>query len=276
MSLKAHTTENGRTMTGEVVIQGTAIAIDTWWNLHARFFQRPNGEWKIGEYDSTRGYSVRYRFVITRRFGKPVYPTEPQRLKVYKLMEAKYERMTIEQILASDITILDYEAAASRATAPTTSVNRRSQPMTSETTNQVTEKAPKANFGQCQVVPLATSKAGATRCPRMVMTQNEYGACGGHLAFIKRGSETRLLDGRVINQKPVAVSEVKAEPAIQDAITPVAPAVPDAVSKATRAPKMTKKQKVQQALAIVSAKQAAKNDTAVDTGMVQRFSPDAK
>jgi hypothetical protein len=195
-------------------------------------------------------------------------------------MEAKYERMNIDQILASDITILDYEAAVSRATAPTTSVNRRSKPMTNETTKQVTEKAPKANFGQCQVVPLATSKAGATRCPRMIVSQNEYGVCGGHLAFIKRGSETRLLDGRVINPKPVeqpkTTPEVKAEPAKQDAITPVAVAVPEVTAGAAPAPKLTKKQKVQQALAILSAKQAAKNDAAVDTGMIQRSLPDAK
>jgi hypothetical protein len=293
-------------MIGEVVIHGTAIALDIWWNLHARFFQRPNGEWKIGRYEDERGYSLRYKFCINRRFGKPVYPTEPQRLKVYKLMEAKYERMTIDEILASDITILDYEAAVSRSMAPTTSVNRRSKPMTNETTKQVTEKAPKANFGQCQVVPLATSKAGATRCPRMVMTQNEYGACGGHLAFIKRGSETRLLDGRVINPKPQVTPKADTdgapvagalahalnkasegtridlstpsvpEPAKQDAITPIAPAVPESTAGANPAPKLTKKQKAQSALAILSAKHAAKNDAAVDTGMVQRSLPEAK
>jgi hypothetical protein len=140
----------------------------------------------------------------------------------------------------------------------------------------------------------------------MVMTQNEYGACGGHLAFIKRGSETRLLDGRVINPKPQATPKTDTdgapvagalahalnkasdgtrvdlstpsvvEPAKQDAITPVAPAVPEATAGAAPAPKLTKKQKVQQALAILSAKQAAKNDSAVDTGMVQRSLPDAK
>ncbi len=259
-------------MTGEVVIGGTAIALDIWWNLHARFFQRPNGEWKIGEYDSTRGYSVRYRFVITRRFGQPVRPSEVQRLKVYKLMEAKYERMTIDQILASDITILDYEAAVSRATAPTTSVNRRSQPMKNETKPERAQ-TPKVNFGQCQVVPLATSKAGATRCPRMVMTQNEYGVCGGHLAFIKRGSETRLLDGRVINPKPQAAPKADIDGA------PVAGALAHALNKASEgtrvdlstpevktvepsAPTSTKKQskkaKVQAALETIRQKDAAK------------------
>jgi len=70
---------------------------------------------------------------------------------------------------------------------------------------------------------------------------------------------------------PKTTPEVKAEPAAQDAITPVAPAVP---VDATPAPKkLTKKQKVQAALAVLSAKQAAKNDAAIDTGMVQRSLP---
>jgi hypothetical protein len=40
--------------------------------------------------------------------------------------------------------------------------------------------------------------------------------------------------------------------------------------------KQTKTAKANAALAVLSAKQAAKNDAAVDTGMVQRSLPDAK
>ncbi len=146
-----------------------------------------------------------------------------------------------------------------------------------ENTNETkTAKAPKVTFGQCQVVPRPTSKAGETRCPRMITAANEYNVCLGHLAFIKRGSETKLLDGRILNPRPAAEpksTEVKAEPAAQDTITSVAPAVPVPESKPV---KLTKKQKVQAALAVLSAKTAAKNDSSVDTGMVQRSTPNGQ
>ena len=139
-----------------------------------------------------------------------------------------------------------------------------------------TAKAPKVTFGQCQVVPRPTSKAGETRCPRMITKENEYNVCGGHLAFINRGSETRLLDGRTLNQKPAAEPKPtkSTEPAKQDEITSAAPAVPVDATPALK--KLTKKQKGQAALAVLSAKQAAKNDAAVDTGMVQRSTPNGQ
>ena len=279
------------------MIQGTAIALDIYWNLHARFYQRPNGEWKIGRYEEERRYSLRYRFCISRRWGQPSKPSEPQRLKVYKLMESKYERMTLAQILASEITILDYEAAVSRSAAPTTRVNRRVH-MDKNETKQV-----EVVRTQCTAVPRETAKASG-RCPRFMTKQNEFGLCGSHENFYKRGAEIKLIDGRILNPKtapavadtdgsPVAGALAHAlaasegtrvdlstpsvsEPAKQDAITPVAPVAPESTAGAAPAPKLSKRQKVQQALAILSAKQAAKNDAAVDTGMVQRSLPDAK
>lgn len=249
MSLKATQIENGRVMHGEVVISGTAIALDIWWNLHARFFQRPNGEWKIGRYTDERGYSVRYKFCITRRFGGPAYPTEPQRLRVYKLMEAKYERMTIDQILASDVTILDY-AVTGQFDRPAPREIRRSKPMTNET------KQVEVVRTQCTAVPTATAKATG-RCPRFMTKANEFGICGTHENFYKRGATIKLIDGRILNKKPAPVkaTEVQATEILAPAAEPQKEG--SGVDQIHPAPKkISTKERVKQALDTIRRKDA--------------------
>ena len=106
----------------------------------------------------------------------------------------------------------------------------------SETTEKTTKKVDAIKY--CQVVPLATSKAGRSgeaHCPR-IAADNEFGICGGHFAFYKRGSELRLLDGRVLNPKPVA-APVTPEPA------PAEPMKESKTAKANRALKVLKEKK---------------------------------
>jgi len=247
--LKASQIENGQVMQGEVVIQGTAIALDIYWNLHARFYIRPDGSWKIGRYEDERRYSLRYKFAISRRWGQPSKPTEVQRLQIFKLFEAKYERMTLAQILDSEITILDYPVTGQYdRPAPTTRVNRRIH-MDNNETKQV-----EVVRTQCTAVPAKTAKA-VGRCPRFMTKENEFGLCGTHAAFYAKGAEITLIDGRILNEKPKAVvPEVQAEPQADFQVASpevLAEAVP--ATDKPKAKKLSKKAKAEAALAVVQA-----------------------
>lgn len=75
-----------------------------------------------------------------------------------------------------------------------------------ENTNQKAAKAETKDLGQCHAVPRETAKAEG-RCPRRITTENPHGLCGTHLNFVARGSETKLIDGTVLNAKAAPVAE---------------------------------------------------------------------
>jgi hypothetical protein len=160
------------------------------------------------------------------------------------------------------------------------------------TSETKTAKTPKVTFGQCNVKPLATSKAGATRCPRMVMTQNEYGLCGGHLNFLIRGAQIELIDGRILNRKPAAEPKApQAEPEkvaglnVPEGMTVVEvnPIIPENVDKAVKTvgKKLSKKAQAAEALRILREKRQdaivpVNREANLAAGMAARTLPKAQ
>jgi hypothetical protein len=89
--------------------------------------------------------------------------------------------------------------------------------------------------------------------------------CGSHLQFLSRGAEIKLQNGTVLNPKPAAEPKAPtAEPEqvaglnVPEGMTMVAvnPITPDNVDKAVK--KLSKKERVRQALDVLQQKVAQK------------------
>jgi len=228
---------------------------DHYWHVNVWLFERPDHSWRVGPYDCPRWESVNRFFRAAKVWGRPYQPSSAVKLEIFKAVDWLFGHMSKDEILRSEVkkiqTTIEYGPMA-----PTVRVIRRVH-MDNNETKQV-----EVVRTQCTAVPAKTAKA-VGRCPRFMTKVNEFGLCGSHDNFYHRGAEIKLIDGRILNEKPAAESkpETKNEAGrlvIPEGMTAVVvdKVTPENVAKAVK--KVSKKAKVQQALAVLKAKDAAK------------------
>jgi len=191
--------------------------VDRTWHVSFWLRKRPSGEWKIGWYEATRGENCRRAFTAARVYGLPYKPTEAVRLRMFLDCEYAVSMLSKVEILSKEIEI-------GVLAQPEPRVRTLHFSGVHSMTNETTGTTAKAEVKKCQVVPLPTSKAGRhgeAHCPR-IAADNEFSICGGHFAFYKKGSELRLVDGRVLNPKPVQAAPVPEPPKAPEAPKPKA------------------------------------------------------
>jgi hypothetical protein len=210
---------------------GRVLYADSWWNVGVWVWERPGGTWKIGRADWVRWYSLKHALVMSKVYGLPYQVSDSVRLAFYKDFEFSISLIRgRDRLLSTEIESVGHIVKIEPRQG---ALRFRSVSMEN---SQESKKL-------CQVVPLATSKAGRSgeaHCPR-IAADNEFCICGGHFNFYKRGSQLRLLSGKVLNEKPAAApvaAPVASEPA------PVAEPVKESkTAKANRALKVLKEKK---------------------------------
>ena len=63
-----------------VLLRGQVIFDDVLWYVSAWCYQRPDGNWRIGEYEEPRWEAMRRSLTMARVTGFPVQPSDRQRL----------------------------------------------------------------------------------------------------------------------------------------------------------------------------------------------------
>jgi len=190
----------GRTMAGGRLVQFQVI------------LGEPNSE---GKFESA---SV----VASRVIGKPYQcPKSELALVRGQVLDVVNGLTTPEEVWRDDI-----EATARGIGRGLHSELRRASTMANENTTK-SVKEPKPSFGQCQVRPLAGSKAGRTQCPRPA-ADNEHRLCSGHQWFLTvKNAEIELVDGTILNPRP------KVEPKVEPKADTAGLVIPEGITAVT-------------------------------------------